>query len=117
MSDTEAPLVFETQGGLSVRYRGRLLYSAREPGRLPRRIAAACDPGPGRLHLVTSPLLWYGLGELLAAMGPGSAALCVEADPLLAELARSRLPQETWAGAASNDSQRARPLRFARYIA
>jgi hypothetical protein len=94
MSDTEAPLVFQTPGGLSVSYRGRLLYSGRDPSRLPKRIAAACDPGPSRLHLVPSPLLWYGLPELLAAMGPGSAALCVETRPELARLARSAIPPE-----------------------
>lgn len=94
MSDAEAPLVFETPGGLCVSYRGRLLYSGREPSKLPAKVAAACDPGPSRLHLVLSPLLWYGVPEILAAMGPGSAALCVEADPALAELARSFMPRE-----------------------
>jgi hypothetical protein len=94
MNEGKAPLVLETPGGLSVSYGGRLLYSGRDPARLPRRVAALCDPGPGRLHLVPSPLLWYGIGELLAAMGEGSAVLCVESDPLLAELARSRMPPE-----------------------
>ena len=81
-------------GGPFVSYRGRLLYSGREPSKLPAKVAAACDPGPSRLHLVLSPLLWYGVPEILAAMGPGSAALCVEADPALAELARSFMPRE-----------------------
>ncbi len=94
MSDTEAPRVFEAPGGLCVRYRGRLLYSGRDPAGLPRRVAAACDPGPSRLHLVPSPLLWYGVAELLAAMGPGSAALCVEADPELERMAREAMPPE-----------------------
>ena len=94
MSDAESPLVFETPGGLSVSYKGRLLYSAREPRNLPRKVAAACDSGPSRLHLVLSPLLWYGVPEILAAMGPGSAVLCVEADHALAEIARSRMPSE-----------------------
>ncbi len=94
MSDEEAPLVLQTPGGLSVSYRGRLLYSARDPSSLPRRLAAACDPEPGRLHLVPSPLLWYGVAELLSAMGPRSALLCVETDPALAALARASLPPE-----------------------
>ena len=92
MDPSEAPAVVQTPGGLSVSYRGRLLYSGREPGRTPRRAAEACDPGPRRLHLVASPLLWYGLPELLARMGEGSAALCVEADPALADLARRYAP-------------------------
>jgi hypothetical protein len=94
MADTEAPLVLETPGGLSVSYKGRLLYSGREPAKIPRQVAAACDRGPARLLLVPSPLLWYGLSELLAAMGEGSAVLCVEADRSLAKLARERMPEE-----------------------
>ncbi len=94
MNDERPPIVLETPGGLSVRYRDRLLYSQRDPAALPRRLAALCDPGPGRLHLVPSPLLWYGVPELLAAMGPGSALLCVEGDPLLARLARENMPSE-----------------------
>jgi hypothetical protein len=94
MTEQEAPLVVETQGGLSVSYRGRQLYSMREPAALPRRVAAACDRGPARLHLVPSPLLWHGVPELLASMGPGSALLCVEADPALADLARAHMPPE-----------------------
>ena len=92
MDEEEAPLVFQTQGGLSVGYKGRLLYSGREPERLPRRVAAACDSGPSRLHLVPSPLLWHGVIELLSAIGPGSAILCIEAEGPLARLARERVP-------------------------
>ena len=92
MNPEEAPLVVETQGGLSVRYRDRFLYSTRDPARSPRRAALACDPGPGRVHLVFSPLLWYGFPELLGRIGPGSAVLCVEADPALARLAVERAP-------------------------
>jgi hypothetical protein len=94
MSGEEAPLVLETPGGLCVSYRGRLLYSGRDPAGLPRRIAAACDRGPARLHLVPSPLLWHGVKELLASMGGGSAVLCVETDPALAALARGAMPAE-----------------------
>jgi hypothetical protein len=94
MIEEEAPLVLQTKGGLSISYRGRLLYSGREPERLPRRVAAACDPGPGRLHLVPSPLLWHGVSELLAAIGEGSALLCIEAEAPLAALARERMPPE-----------------------
>ncbi len=94
MSDDEAPRVFEASGGLCVSYRGRLLYSARDPAGLPRRVAAACDRGPNRLHLVPSPLLWYGVKELVSNMGPGSAVLCVETDPELAHVAREAMPPE-----------------------
>jgi hypothetical protein len=98
MSNEEAPVVVETPGGLSVSYKGRSLYSDRDPARLPRRAALACDPEPQRLHLVASPLLWYGLPELLARMGRGSKVLCVEADPKLAELSRRSAPPGVFDG-------------------
>ncbi len=93
MSSEEAPHVVQTPGGLSVRYRGRSLYSERDPARLPRRTALAADTGPGRLLLVCSPLLWYGLPELLERAGPGSTALCLEADPQLARLSLEMAPE------------------------
>jgi hypothetical protein len=58
------------------------------------RVALACETGPGRLHLVSSPGLWYGLPELLGRLGPGSAVLCLEAEPALAELSLRTLPEE-----------------------
>jgi hypothetical protein len=94
MNDEKAPLVLETPGGLSVSYQGRLLYSGRDPVGVARRLAASCDRGPSRLHLVPSPLLWHGVLELLAAMGPGSALLCVETDPILAQFSRRHRPPE-----------------------
>ena len=90
--DADGPELVETGGALNVRYRGRLLYSERGPVSSAARVAEACDPGPGRLHLVLSPALWYGVPELLARMGEGSVALCVEGDPLLARMSRERMP-------------------------
>ena len=90
--DAEGPELVETGGALNVRYRGRLLYSERGPVSSAARAAGACDPGPARLHLVLSPALWYGVPELLARMGEGSMALCVEGDPVLARLSRERMP-------------------------
>jgi len=90
--DADGPELVETGGALNVRYRGRLLYSERGPVSSAARAAEACDPGPARLHLVLSPALWYGLPELLARMGEGSIALCVEGDPQLARLSRERMP-------------------------
>jgi hypothetical protein len=90
--DAEGPELVETGGALNVRYRGRLLYSERGPVSSAARAAEACDPGPARLHLVLSPLLWYGVPELLSRMGGGSVALCVEGDRELAGLSRECMP-------------------------
>jgi hypothetical protein len=91
--DTDGPELVTTGGALNVRYRGRLLYSERGPALSAARAALACETGPGRLHLVFSPLLWYGLPELLARIGEGSRVLCVESEPGLAALSLDRLPE------------------------
>lgn len=92
--DSDGPVPLETGGALNVRYRGRLLYSERGPASLPQRSALACETGPERLYLVLSPCLWYGVKELLSRIEPGSAILCLEADPELARLSREALPPE-----------------------
>jgi hypothetical protein len=61
---------------------------------LPQRSALACETGPERLYLVLSPGLWYGVKELLSRIEPGSAILCLEADPGLARLSREAMPPE-----------------------
>lgn len=98
--DVGRPEIIETSGSRNLRYRGRLLYSERGPAFAAERAAAACEIGPDRLYLVASPGLWYGVPELLARLGRGSALLCVEADPELAELERRELPE-----AVRNDSR------------
>jgi hypothetical protein len=98
--DVGRPEIIETSGSRNLRYRGRLLYSERGPAFAAERAAAACEIGPDRLYLVASPGLWYGVPELLARLGRGSAVLCVEADPELAELERRERPE-----AIRNDSR------------
>jgi hypothetical protein len=91
--DVGRPEVIETSGSRNLRYRGRLLYSERGPAFVAERAAAACEIGPDRLYLVASPGLWYGIPQLLARLERGSAVLCVEADPELAELELRVLPE------------------------
>lgn len=90
--EEDGPEVLETGGALNVRYRGRLLYPERGPLSLAARTAAAAELGPDRLYLLPSPLLWYGIPELLARIEEGSALLCLEEDPGLAALAQRHLP-------------------------
>ncbi len=91
--EEDGPEVLETGGALNVRYRGRLLYPERGPCSLAQRTAAAAELGPDRLYLLPSPLLWYGIPELLARIGEGSALLCLEEDPGLAALSQAHWPQ------------------------
>ncbi len=87
-----------TSGEENVVAKGRLLYPERGPSRFARRLAkAALDEarraGPGRLLLVFSPALWYGVAELLAELPADGAVLCLETDPGLASLSLERMPE------------------------
>jgi len=90
MSDEE-PRLQETGRGLTIRYKGRHLYSSRDPLAGPRRLAAEAPLAPGTLVYVPSLGLGYGLQELLARLPESCHVLCVEVDPaLLAVFAASR---------------------------
>lgn len=90
------PELIETGGALNIRYRGRLLYSERGPALFAERLAAsmAQSAEPGRLYILASPGLWYGVASLLARLREDCSLLCVEADPRLADLSRRFLPEE-----------------------
>ncbi|MEI6387179.1 MAG: 6-hydroxymethylpterin diphosphokinase MptE-like protein [Spirochaetota bacterium] len=87
------PRIRESSFQANIQYRGRLLYPERGPLRHAQRLALAYEPEPARLHLLASPGLWYGLAELLASLPADSAVLAIEADPALAALSRSCLPE------------------------
>lgn len=95
MPEETPPRVAEAaDGGFSVEYRGRGLYSRVAPREGPERIVRALRPLPDTVYIVPSPLLGYGLASLLERLPASSAVLALEADPALADLARSRLPPE-----------------------
>ena len=115
--DSDGPVLLETSGALNVLYRGRLLYSERGPASLPARLALSCETGPGRLYILPSPCLWYGIAELLARIEEGSALLCLEAEPALAGLARESLPRELEADTRLHFLDSAEPERLCDAIA
>jgi hypothetical protein len=86
------PLLAETGGGISVTYRGRALYSSRDPSSSPERIASGTQLPERSIILAFSPLLWYGADILMARLPASSVALFVEADQNLMALALERLP-------------------------
>jgi hypothetical protein len=69
---------------------GKTLLSGVDPVRLGRRIAETAAVKDKTLYFCPSPLYGYGLDRLLERLeieAPNSAALCIEADPELFELA------------------------------
>ncbi len=89
---SDAPELASRPDGMQVRFRGRFLYSDRTPRSGAERRAAAAALPPRHLIIVPSPLLWYGVEQLLQRSDAPGALLCVELDPALAALSRRYLP-------------------------
>ena len=94
---SEAPAIVRSSGEENILAKGRLLYPERGPSRFAVRMARAAleegrAAGPGRLFLVASPALWYGVAELLAGLPSDAAILCAETDPGLVAIAMEKMP-------------------------
>lgn len=85
--ETNNPLLVDTGRGFSVYYRGIWLYSRYDPAKGPESNCAAVKVMPETLYLVFSPVLCYGLPQLLQKLPASSAILAVEADERLMQLA------------------------------
>ncbi len=86
MPEEEALQLRETSDGIQVIYRGRRLYSESAPRAAARRRGSAIPVAPETLYLVPSPLLGYGLTELLERLPETSHLFCVELDETLGEI-------------------------------
>jgi hypothetical protein len=82
----EEPRLEAASDGYQVRYRGKRLYAPGHPRRGAARRATATDIPKQTLVIAASPLLGYGLTELLAAVPEDCTVLAVELDPGLATL-------------------------------
>ena len=88
----DCPRRIETGSGATLEYQGRLLYSRTEPERRCVRVAEALPVQTETLYLLPSPLLMYGVRELLEKLPSSSFLLGIESDEAL-----SRLTEETLA--------------------
>ena len=80
------PRLIQAASGLSsftVEYGGRLLYSKYAPDRSVLSLVERTKILPGTLVLVNSPVLFYGLPELLKILPEDCRVLALEADPVL----------------------------------
>lgn len=91
-SRNEGPLLVDTGKGLSVSWKGRFLYSSRDPAALPVRTALQATIRPETLVLCPSPLLGYGMRELLDAMPASCSILALEESEELMSVTASMLP-------------------------
>lgn len=92
MNSNDGPLTVETAGGQSILYKGRHLYSSRDPGRSPREAVRLAGILPESLVLCVSPALGYGLDSLLQKLPDDSFVLAVERDGPLFDLSASSIP-------------------------
>ena len=83
--------LIQSASGLSsftVEYKGRLLYSKYAPERSVLSLIARTKILPGTLVLVNSPVLFYGLPELLKNLPEDCHVLALEADSVLFDFSR-----------------------------
>ncbi|MFO7781716.1 MAG: 6-hydroxymethylpterin diphosphokinase MptE-like protein [Spirochaetia bacterium] len=90
----EKPRLEAASNGYQVHHRGRRLYAAHDPRGGAARRAAAAEIQPQTLVIVASPLLGYGLRELLDICPPDAVVLAVELDPALAALPLETTPTD-----------------------
>ncbi len=85
----QAPELIDTGNGLTVRFRGRFLYSPSDPvGAVEKRIIGRSYP-ERTLYILPSPLLFYGMDRLLDRIEETSHVLCLETDQALMALSAS----------------------------
>ncbi|GAB1455460.1 hypothetical protein MASR2M48_07670 [Spirochaetota bacterium] len=93
--DDSNPLLVDTGGGFSIRYRGRWLYSRHRPDAAAKAALASTSITPETLYILPSPCLCYALIELLERLPESSAILCVEADVKLMSLTSSVMTDDS----------------------
>ncbi len=93
-TDSRQPVPVDTGQGLTVQYLDRWLYSRREPMKNPVRAASTLVIKSETLVFCPSPLLGYGLQELLQRLPERCAVLAVEADERLMAFSLRHIPDD-----------------------
>lgn len=92
-SADKKPCLVPTGQGFSVLYKGRYLYSRYNPSAAAQKTIAALHIEAGTLVLCFSPLLCYGLADLLAKLPERCAVVCIEYDEALYAVFRQTAEQ------------------------
>jgi len=80
------PRVEETQGGATVFYKSRYLYSKRQPRKQIETVVASFLSSERTLFIFASPVLGYGVPQLINTLHPSSFLLLIEYDEFLGTL-------------------------------
>ncbi|MBQ0052810.1 MAG: DUF115 domain-containing protein, partial [Treponema sp.] len=87
----QKPCLVDTGRGFSVSYNNKLLYSKYDPKKNIVNLVNSLNLLPGTLIIAASPLLWYGLEELVQKLPKDCYILGIEQDKNLFEIAESEL--------------------------
>ncbi len=90
--ENENLLLINTGRGFSVLYRGRYLYSSTDPEKRAILRAEKTVLQNETLYILTSPLLFYGITEILSRLPMDSHIICFEFSKDLHELSKSHIP-------------------------
>lgn len=91
---TEAPGLIQTRQGVSVLYKDKYLYSKYDPSKSILNIISGISIPEYSIILIFSPVLWYGLKELLSKLPDNSTAAVFEYDENLFDFALKNIPEE-----------------------
>lgn len=80
------PCLVESRQGFSVLYKNRLLYSKYNPSQSINKIIQEIEIKPNTLYLCISPVLGYGLQELIKKITDNSYIFAIECDKDLYEI-------------------------------
>ena len=93
-NDDGNPRSVQTEGGISVLYKGRYLYSKYAPEKAIKRTVLSKPVAPGTLVLACSPVLCLCLAELCASLPENCFVLGCEFDAVLYDFSLKYIPHD-----------------------
>ena len=93
-NDDGNPRPVQTEGGISVLYKGRYLYSKYAPEKAIKRTVLSKPVAPGTLVLACSPVLCLCLAELCASLPENCFVLGCEFDAVLYDFSLKYIPHD-----------------------
>lgn len=94
--NNQKPCFVQTSQGFSVSYNNQLLYSKYNPSKVIVQTIQNLQILPGTIFLCISPVLGYGLEELLAKLPENCLVFLIEADSALLDFAKSSINCEKY---------------------
>ncbi len=89
----EKPELVKADSGFSVLYKDKYLYSKRNPKKLILNLIDKTEIPPQSLVLCISPLMGYGIEDLLKKTPGNSILVAVEQDPILMDFSFKQITQ------------------------